>query len=258
MKFKDLLEDVMEELNENVTSFIATNCSKYSTQFQSYYQVGMPVAVNDDTDRRWVRGLILKIEEKEDILEFVVFLSDIGQISKVTSGDLFPIPKRLVERLPFQAMAFALAHIVPMEGTHQWSEEVVDKLMDLTIREEQGVNLSAVVFGAEKKRGMEIPCRYYKSIMLGTDNDELGQTLVNEKLAVFKDDGEKVLKTVKSNLLAAYNAAFNLLSGPKDNEDGEGPCGEFGVDNEDEDQYDVVGFWDEVFEDLDYNARREG
>lgn len=167
-KFNEILDDINEELDAEVQAHIKHRCPVYATEFAGYYTLGLVVAVKDRlTEKlvnllmngkelyylflftlcRWARGLITAAKpgksEWFDDSVYDVFLVDVGytQTNSRTS-ELFPMPRRLVLKLPFQVMAFRLKHIVPIleEGENEessgWGQAAVDKLIELTLESE--------------------------------------------------------------------------------------------------------------------------
>lgn len=49
-KFTDQLFDLNSEIDQDVKDMIAESCSNYDTEFESYYEIGLVVAVKDQVE----------------------------------------------------------------------------------------------------------------------------------------------------------------------------------------------------------------
>ncbi|OXA61734.1 putative ATP-dependent RNA helicase TDRD12 isoform X2 [Folsomia candida] len=209
-KFDSQLNAVNKELNDHISEMISDRCPDYAKEFSSYYQEGMVVAVKDQIDQSWYRGLITHVRENEENIVYDVFLVDIGDTKKSSpTAELFPILQSLVTKLPFQAIIFELAHITPTNGNNDWDSEVIDCLTSLTIDENNdGVMFDVVAWST--RRHEHFPCRCYSAFMITSSGDELGELLVLKNAAsvrFVKDDED--LKLAKKNILTTLNELYD-------------------------------------------------
>ena len=105
----------------------------------------------------WARAIITnRVDDETDGMLFDMFFVDHGdRATSLTLKELFPLPKKFVRRLPFQAVAVRLDHIEPIEteeainlnsgSSRAWEVSATKFLQDVLIKEGQASMVDIVV-----------------------------------------------------------------------------------------------------------------
>lgn len=154
--------------------------------------------------------------------------------------ELFPIPKKLVDILPFQAIALSFDHVQPTstgsEGKQIWSDKVFDSLVDVVIPvESESTFVDVVATSKANDEGYWHPVSNHYRAIIFKGGEEIGEILVEKDLAVFKDGGNGRLEKVKSSMLKQMNNDLNL----NDDSDDEYSSGDFDGECQTDNDFDV-------------------
>lgn len=150
VEFDAQKKDLEKELNDCVNAYIyGTGTEKRFRQrneiFQNYFEPGMVVAAFEPDDKIWMRALIIA-KDQDEINKFEVYFVDQGgSYIEFPMESLFPIPRKLVMQLPFQAIALSLCHVVPLDGSVEWDADGADAFLDIVFKDEVGIEMEVVV-----------------------------------------------------------------------------------------------------------------
>lgn len=116
------------ELTREIEMSVINKDKSFAT-LSSLLEVGLAVAVQDEHERKWRRGLIMERIQVEDEVynRLNVFLVDYGYIAYDLQelDQVMPIRKEYVETLPFQAIRLKLAHIEPINSSDDWQDNEI-------------------------------------------------------------------------------------------------------------------------------------
>ncbi|CAG7732596.1 unnamed protein product [Allacma fusca] len=215
-KFADQLIDLNKCMNEEIEALRKMNKIPEPKNLRKYFEEGMVVVVKDPgsqgEDIPWVRALITRVHQNtdnENVL-YDVFLVDVGEeIFNLELFKILPIPKLFANKLPFQAIALKLGHVLPIGNSKEWTAQAMEQVYKSVFPPPDEYSAKIQAAAVSKLETFDYPyCRYYISYII-LDQLELGEKLVLENVATYAEGGEEGVKNLKVSLLESLNSVVD-------------------------------------------------
>lgn len=123
---------------------------KSFAKLSSLLEVGLVVAVRDEHECKWRRGLIMeRVQAEHEVYNrFTVFLVDYGYMAYDLQEleHVIPIRKEYVDTLPFQTIRLKLANIKPINSSDHWQDKSIAVFSSLVNTENKATVVVSFTF----------------------------------------------------------------------------------------------------------------